>query len=250
MTEQTAKFRFIGQPLPRTEDARLLTGRGQFTDDFSFPGQTYAAIVRSPHAHARIVHIDTSAAKNMPGVLGVFTGADCLADNLGAIPHDPLPKTKYDMKLSGPEGSEIFFGPHLLLPADKVRHVGEAVAMAVAETLNQALDAAETVAVGYETLPCVLHAEDAMLPDAPAVWDEVTGNILVDTRFGHAAETERIMADAAHVVAKDFHVGRVTGAPMEPRAAVARYDEAEGRYTIYAGSDCPSRRRRTCRSRG
>ena len=87
MTELPAKFRFIGQPLPRTEDARLLTGRGQFSDDFCLPGQTYAAIVRSPHAHARIVRIDAASAKNMPGVLGVFTGADCQADNLGAIPH-------------------------------------------------------------------------------------------------------------------------------------------------------------------
>jgi aerobic carbon-monoxide dehydrogenase large subunit len=244
MTEQPAKFRFIGQPLPRTEDARLLTGRGQFSDDFSFPGQTYAAMLRSPHAHARIIRVDTSAAKNMPGVLGVFTGADCLADNLGAIPHDPLPKTKYDMKLHGPGGSEVFFGPHLLLPADKVRHVGEAVAMVVAESLNQALDAAEAVEVAYETLPCVLHAEDAMRPNAQTVWDEVPDNVLVDTYFGNAAESERIMATAAHVVAKEFHVGRVTGAPMEPRAAVAHYDKAEGRYTIYAGSGGAVRQKR------
>ena len=145
MTEQPAKFRFIGQPLPRTEDARLLTGRGQFSDDFCLSGQTYAAIVRSPHAHARIVRIDTTSAKNMPGVLGVFTGADCQADNLGAIPHDPLPKTRYDMKLHGPGGGEVFFGPHVLLPTDKVRHVGEAIAMVVAETPSQAADAAEAV---------------------------------------------------------------------------------------------------------
>lgn len=180
----------------------------------------------------------------MPGVLGVFTGADCLADNLGAIPHDPLPKTKYDMKLHGPGGTEVFFGPHLLLPADKARHVGEAVAMVVAETLNQALDAAEAVEVAYETLPCVLHAEDAMQPNAQTVWDEVPDNVLVDTYFGNAAESERIMATAAHVVAKEFHVGRVTGAPMEPRAAVAHYDKAERRYTIYAGSGGAVRQKR------
>ena len=98
MTSKSTNFRFIGQPIPRTEDARLLTGRGQFSDDFSFPGQTYAVMVRSPHAHARIVRIDTAAAKKMPGVIGVFTGSDCLADGLNPIPHDPLPKTKYDMK--------------------------------------------------------------------------------------------------------------------------------------------------------
>ena len=169
MTSKSTNFRFIGQPIPRTEDARLLTGRGQFSDDFSFPGQTYAVMVRSPHAHARIVRIDTAAAKKMPGVIGVFTGSDCLADGLNPIPHDPLPKTKYDMKLRGPGSGEIFFGPHLLLPTDKARHVGEAVAMVVAETLAQALDAAEAVAIEYEVLPCVTLAEEAMQPGAPAV---------------------------------------------------------------------------------
>ena len=172
MTDQNPPFRFIGQPLPRNEDARLLTGRGQFTDDFSFPGQAHAAMVRSPHAHARIVYIDSSRARTMPGVLGVFTGADCLADRLGAIPHDPVPKTKFDMKLRGPGGDEIFIGPHVLLPHDKARHAGEAVAMVVAETHTQALDAAETVAVEYEELPCVTHSEDAMSPGAPAIWED------------------------------------------------------------------------------
>jgi carbon-monoxide dehydrogenase large subunit len=123
MTSKNTNFRFIGQPIPRTEDARLLIGRGQFSDDFGFPGQTYAAMVRSPHAHARIVRVDTAAAKKMPGVIGVFTGSDCFADGLDPIPHDPLPKTKYDMKLRGPGSGEIFFGPHLLLPTDKARHV-------------------------------------------------------------------------------------------------------------------------------
>ena len=224
MTDQNPRFRFIGRPMPRNEDARLVTGRGQFSDDFSFPGQTYAAIVRSPHAHARIVRINKDAASGMPGVLGVFTGTDCLADNLGAIQHDPLPKTKYDMKLHGPGGGEIFIGPHLLLPADKVRHVGEAVAMVVAQSQAQALDAAEALTVEYEELPCVTHSEEAMRPGAPPVWDEVRDNILVDTHFGDAAEADRVLASAPHVVSMDFHVDRVTGAPMEPRAAVAQYD--------------------------
>src|SRR6185369_9339619 len=172
MASKSTNFRFIGQPIPRTEDARLLTGRGQFSDDFSFPGQTYAALARSPHAHARIVRIDTAAAKKMPGVIGVFTGADCLADKLNPIPHDPLPKTKYDMKLHAPGGGQVFIGPHMLLPVDKARHVGEAVAMVVAETKAQAMDAAEAVEVDYEELPFVLHADDAMAAGAPAVWDE------------------------------------------------------------------------------
>src|SRR6185312_12353997 len=210
MASKSTNFRFIGQPIPRTEDARLLTGRGQFSDDFSFPGQAYAALARSPHAHARIVRIDTTAAKKMPGVIGVFTGADCLADNLNPIPHDPLPKTKYDMKLHGPGGGEIFFGPHLLLPSDKARHVGEAVAMVVAETQAQAFDAAEAVTIEYEELPCVVHSEDAMKPGTPAVWDQVRDNILVDARFGNATETDRILANAPHVVSMVFHIECVT----------------------------------------
>ena len=244
MTDQNPPFRFIGQPLPRNEDARLLTGRGQFTDDFSFPGQAYAAMVRSPYAHARIVGIDHSTARTMPGVLGVFTGADCVADSLGAIPHDPLPKTKFDMKLHGPGGSEIFIGPHLLLPHDKARHVGEAVAMVVAETQAQALDAAEAVTIEYEELPCVIHSEDAMKPGTPAVWDQVRDNILVDTRFGNAAETDRILANAPHVVSMAFHIDRVTGAPMEPRVTVAKYDKDHDRYTIHAGSGGAVRQKR------
>ncbi|HXZ22056.1 MAG TPA: xanthine dehydrogenase family protein molybdopterin-binding subunit [Pseudolabrys sp.] len=244
MTKPNPNFRFIGQPIPRKEDTRLLTGRGQFSDDFTLPGQTYAAMVRSPHAHARIMSINKATASDMPGVLAVLTGADCLADDLGAIQHDPLPKTKFDMKLHGPGGGEIFFGPHLLLPADKARHVGEAVAMVVAETLPQALDAAEAVTVEYQELPCVTHSEDAMKPGAPKIWDEVKDNILVDTHIGNAAETDRILATGPHVVSMDFHIGRVTGAPMEPRAALAQYDKVTGRYMIYAGSGGAVRQKR------
>src|SRR5215468_2933617 len=177
-------FRSIGKPLPRNEDGRLTTGRGRFSDDFSVEGQTYAVMLRSQHPHARILGIDARRAQAMPGVLGVFTGADCLADGLAAIPHDPLPKTKYDMKLEAPGGGPLFIGPHLLLPVDKVRHVGEAVAMVVAETVAQALDAAECVGVDYDVLPGIYHSQDAMQPGAPAVWDEVPDNVAVDTSFG------------------------------------------------------------------
>jgi carbon-monoxide dehydrogenase large subunit len=244
MTRPESGFRYIGQPIPRHEDARLIAGQGRFTDDFGFPGQAYAAIVRSPHPHARIVSIDNSRALALPGVLGVFTGADCVADGLGAIQHDPLPKTRDDMKLSGPGGGEVFFGPHLLLPPDKARHVGEAIAMVVAETRAQALDAAEALPVVYDELPFVLHSEDAMLPGAATVWNEVPGNILVDTRFGDHAGTERAFAQAANVVAMDFNIGRVTGVPIEPRACVANYDAATGRYTLHAGSGGAVRQKR------
>jgi len=229
-------YRFIGKPMPRKEDARLITGKGRFTDDFNLDGQTYAVMVRSPYPHARIVEIDMAAAKKMPGVLGVFTGADCAADKLGPIPHDPVPKTKFDMKLTGPNGGAVFIGPNVLLPADKARHVGEAVAMVVAETKAQAMDAAEAVEVRYEELPFVLHSEDAMKPGAPVLWHEVPNNVTVETVFGNVEATDQAFARAAHVVAKNFHIGRVTGVPLEPRAALGHYDTATGRYTLYAGS--------------
>jgi aerobic carbon-monoxide dehydrogenase large subunit len=229
-------YRFIGKPMPRKEDARLLTGKGRFTDDFNLDGQAFAVMVRSPYPHARIVAIDAVAAKKMPGVLGVFTGADCAADKLGPIPHDPVPKTKFDMKLTGPNGGAVFSGPNALLPPDKARHVGEAVAMVVAETKAEAMDAAEAVAVTYEELPFVLRSEDAMRPGAPVLWDEVPNNVTVETVFGNVEATDQAFARAAHVVAKNFHIGRVTGVPLEPRAALGHYDAATGRYTLYAGS--------------
>jgi carbon-monoxide dehydrogenase large subunit len=231
-----SEFKAIGQPLRRKEDRRLLTGKGRFSDDVSLEGQTYAVMVRSPHPHARIRGIDASETRAMPGVLGVFTGQDCLTDNLKPIPHDPVPKTKYDMKLTGPGGSTVFIGPHMLLPADKARHVGEAVAMIVAETEEQALDAAEALHIDYEELPFVTDQREALAPGAPAVWDEVPDNRLVDTLFGDKEGTDRAFAAAAHVVRMDIHIGRVTAVTMEPRAALASFNKESGRYTLYAGS--------------
>jgi carbon-monoxide dehydrogenase large subunit len=231
-----SQFQFIGRPLPRKEDARLITGTGRFSDDFSAPGQCHAAMVRSPHPHARIRGIDFARAKKMPGVLGVYGGADCIADRLKPIGHDPLPKTRDDMKLHAPGGGAVFIGPHMLLPADRARHAGEPVAMVVAETLAQALDAAEAVEVDYEPLPFVLHSEDAMADGAPPVWDEVPSNVLIDTRFGDQVATDRAFVVADHVVAMSFHIERVTGVPLEPRSALAEYDHADGRYTLFAGS--------------
>src|SRR6266446_1255541 len=142
----------IGQALPRKEDVRLLTGAGRFSDDINLEGQAYAAMVRSPHPHARILGVDPTRSRAMAGVLGVFSGADCAADRLGPIPHNPLPSTRDDMKLTGPGGGKIFEGPHPLLPTEKARHVGEAVAMVVAETKEQAADAAEVVQAEYEEI--------------------------------------------------------------------------------------------------
>ncbi len=229
-------FKAVGKPVPRNEDQRLITGKGRFSDDFSMPGQVWAAMVRSPHPHARIVSIDKSAALQMPGVLAVYTGEDCRNDGLNPIPHNPVPSTKYDMKLRGPGDTEVFSGSHLVLPTDRARHVGEAVAMVVAETLAQALSGAEQVAVEYEVLPWVADSEEAAKPGAPRLWDDLPNNILVDTFFGDAAATEKAFAAAAHVVTLKSHVGRVTGVPLEPRAALAHFDSATQRYTIYAGS--------------
>lgn len=226
----------IGKPIKRKEDERLITGAGRFTDDFHFDGQTYAAIIRSPHPHARIVSIDASKALKMPGVVGFFNGKDVIADKLAPIPHDPVPKTKYDMKLTGPNGTPIFIGPHMLLPADKARHVGEAVAMIVAQTQMQAYDAAEAVDVTYEVLPFVTDSREAASKNAPIIWDEVKDNIPVDTIFGDVEATEKAFAQADHIIETEFHIDRVTGVPLEPRSAVASYDEKTGRYTLYAGS--------------
>ena len=140
------------------------------------------------------------------------------------------------MKLTAPGGGPVFAGPHMLLPADKARHVGEAVAMVVAETRAQAMDAAEAVEVEYEELPFVVHSEDALKPGAPLVWDEIPGNVPCDTMFGDKAKTDRAFAEAAHVVKAEFNIVRVTGVPMELRSCLADFDAASGKYTLYAGS--------------
>jgi carbon-monoxide dehydrogenase large subunit len=237
-------FKAVGRPLPRKEDLRLITGKGRFADDFSFPGQVWAAMVRSPHPHARIVAIDSEAARAMPGVLGVYTGEDCERDGLKSIPHNPVPSTNFDVKLTGRGGTKVFIGSHMLLPADKARHVGEAVAMVVAETRDQALAASEVVDVTYDVLPWVADTAAAADPDAPRLWDELPDNILVDSSFGDVEATDAAFARAAHVVTMRTHIGRVTGVPLEPRAAVGHYDAATGRYTLYAGSGGAVRQKR------
>lgn len=229
-------LRAVGQPMRRKEDERLITGKGQFTDDFSLPGQVWAAMVRSPHPHARILAIDGSAAMEMEGVLGVFTGADALADGLGQIPHNPVPSTNFDVKLRGRGDTPVYIGEHYLLPPDRARHVGEAVAMVVAETRNLAYSAAEAVMVEYEELDWVADTRAAAEPDAARLWDALPDNILVDASFGDEAGTAAAFAAAAAVVEETWAIGRVTGVPLEPRAALGWFDPETGRYTLYAGS--------------
>jgi carbon-monoxide dehydrogenase large subunit len=234
----------IGRALTRKEDLRLLTGGGRFSDDVDLPGQAHAAIVRSPHAHARIGAIETTKARAMPGVLAVLTGADVQADGLKAIPHHPIPMTPpADIALKNRDGSEHGFAPHPLLATDCVRHVGAAVAMVVAETLSAARDAAERVAVDYAPLPPVVAARGAREPGAVQLYDEVA-NVCVDAEVGDAAATAAAFARAAHVVKLDTWVQRVTGVPLDPRAAVGAYDPASGRHVLHAGSGGVVRQKR------
>src|SRR5262245_844630 len=151
----------FGQPLPRKEDGRLVTGRGRFSDDVSLPGQAYAAMVRSPHAHARLRAIDVGAAQKAPDVVAVLTGWDVLADGLRPIPHRPVPTNPHEVPLRSPDGSAFYIAPHPLLPVDRARFVGEAVAMVIAESAAAARDAAEQVTVDWEPLPAVTSTLEA-----------------------------------------------------------------------------------------
>ena len=225
----------IGQTVRRKEDARLVTGRGNYSDDVNLPGQAYGAAVRSPHAHALIRAIDVAAARAMPGVLAVLTGQDALADGLTRIPHLAAAGTAPDIVLHNRDGSPVPVAPHYVLPTDRVRHVGTAIAFVIAETIAQAKDAAEMVVVDYELLPAVVDATAAVAKDAPRLYDDLP-NVMIDAEVGDAKATDAAFARAAHVTRLDTWINRVTGVPMEPRAAVGVYDPATQRYTLYAGS--------------
>jgi carbon-monoxide dehydrogenase large subunit len=225
----------IGDPVRRKEDLRLLTGRGCYSDDFNFPGQVYGTALRAPHAHALIRSIDVSVARAMPGVLAVLTGQDARADGLQRIPHLAAPGNPPDLVLKNRDGSAVPVAPHHILPTDRVRHVGTAVAFVIAETVAAAKDAAERIIVDYEPLPAVTDAKAAVDENAPRLYDDLP-NIMIDAEVGDAAAVADAFARAAHVTRLDTWINRVTGVPMEPRSAVGIYDPADGRYTLYAGS--------------
>jgi aerobic carbon-monoxide dehydrogenase large subunit len=225
----------IGDPVRRKEDARLLTGRGCYSDDINLPGQAYATALRAPHAHALIRAIDVEAARAMPGVLAVLTGHDARADGLKPIPHPSAPGTAPDLVLKNRDGSAVPVAPHHVLPTDRVRHVGTAVAFVIAETVTAAKDAAERIVVDYEPLLAVIAATEAVANGAPLLYDDLP-NIMIDAEVGDAAATAAAFARAAYVTRLDTWINRVTGVPMEPRAAVGLYDPVSGRYTLYAGS--------------
>jgi aerobic carbon-monoxide dehydrogenase large subunit len=214
----------VGQPVRRKEDDTLVRGKGKYTDDFSLPGQVYAWIVRSSHAHGILRGIDTDAAKAMPGVLGVWTGADLASANYG-------PYT-CGLPLKSRDGSPLLQTNRTALMSDKVRYVGDPVAFVVAETLAQARDAAEAVVLDIDPLPAVTSAEEAAKPGAPQLYDHIPNNVALDYHYGDAAKVDAAFAEAAHVTKLDIVNTRVAVVAMEPRAALASYDKASERYTI------------------
>jgi len=223
----------IGQPVTRFEDPRLVRGLGHFQDDRVLPGQVSAVILRSPHAHARIVSIDTSAAKAASGVLAVYTGADYAADGLG-MPKASEPRQRAD-------GSPMFAPQRPALVEDVVRYVGDPVAMIVAETLAQARDAAELVDVDYDTLPPVTSTAAAAEPTSPSIWPENPDNISHIHEKGDRAATDAAFAKAAHVVRRRYVITRVHAQYMEPRGAIGTYDAGDERFTLYADVNYPHR---------
>ncbi len=232
MSEPVTVEKFaVGQSVRRLEDPRLLRGFGRYSDDVSLAHQAYAVVVRSPHAHAAIRSVDTSVARKASGVLVVLTGADLAADGLGDLPTDKTRKRR--------DGSPAFATPRPALVRDRVRHVGDPVAFVVAETPEQAVDAAELVAVDYEPLPAVAATADAARPGAPAVWAEAPDNVAFVWEAGNKDAVARAFAGAAHVTHLDFVVSRVAAAPLEPRAAVGEWDRRAGRYTLHTGIQAP-----------
>jgi len=214
----------VGQPVRRKEDDTLVRGKGRYTDDVSAPGQVYAWIVRSSHAHGIIKGIDTSAAKAKPGVLGVWTGADLAAEN-----YSPF---TCGFPLKSRDGTPLLQTNRQALATDKVRFVGDPVAFVVAETLAQARDAAEAVELDIEPLPAVTSAKEAAQPGAPQLYDHIPNNVALDYHYGDTAAVEAAFAGAAHVTKLNMENTRVVVAAMEPRSALASYDKKTDRFTI------------------
>jgi aerobic carbon-monoxide dehydrogenase large subunit len=217
----------IGQPVPRSEDPVLLRGEGQYADDVSLPGQAYAAMVRSGHAHGVIRKIDTAAARRMPGVLSVLTAADLAAAGVG-----PLPPRQV---MNNRDGTPMLSPVRYALATDKVRHVGEAIAAVVARTLAQAKDAAEAVEVEIEPLPSVTTPGAAASPGAPALYDDVPGNVGLDFHFGDSDKVAAAFAGAAHVTRLELRNNRIVVNAMEPRSAIAEYDPERRHWTLHVG---------------
>jgi carbon-monoxide dehydrogenase large subunit len=226
----------IGAEVRRREDHRLLTGQGSYSDDFNLPGQAYAVMLRSPHAHAAIEQIDTTAARSAPGVLAVLTGRDTKADGLRPIPHAVWSGHPAEIALPNTDGSVAAGPPHDCMATDVARHAGDIVAVVVANSLAAARDGAELVVVDYRPLPAVSHARDAVADGAASAWQQGSSNIPIDSILGDPAATAAAFARAAHVVRFDTWIQRIAGVPMEPRAAIGVYDPSQTKCTLYAGA--------------
>ncbi len=216
----------IGQPVPRLEDPTLLRGQGRYTDDTALEGQAWCVMVRSPYAHGVIRGIGVDAARAMPGVLGVFTAAD-VAD------YGPMRSV---LPLKNKDGTPLINIERGPLAADRVRFVGDPVAFVVAETRDQAKDAAEAMEMDIDALEAVTEASAAAAPGAPQLYDHVPGNVVLDFRFGDAEKVAEAFASAAHVTTLNIRNNRIVVCAMEPRSAIGEWDAAEGRYTLRVGS--------------
>lgn len=221
--------KFIGKSIKRVEDKRFITGHGRYTDDIVLPGMTYAYILRSPYAHANIRSIDTSEAAAMKGVVTIMTGEE--------VGHYGVP---CGWQVNFKNGDIMKEPPHPLLVKDKVRHVGDAVALVVAESRELAQDAAEAIIIDYEVLPAVTDASKAVEAGAPQVHDSVPNNICFDWEIGNPkAEVDEAMAGAAHITSLDFVNQRLSPNAMEPRSYIGQYDNVYDRYTLYTSTQNP-----------
>jgi carbon-monoxide dehydrogenase large subunit len=218
----------IGQPFTRKEDARFLTGRGRYVADIDFVRQAHAVLVFSPHAHARIRGADKAAAEQMPGVYAVLTGEDWAADGLGTLDPEVMAED-----MGGPAGYRTKRPP---LAQGRVRYVGERIAVVIAATEAQARDAAELVSVDYEILPAVVHAADAVRPDAPLVHHGAVNNTSFTMRMGNEGAVEATFARAHHITRLSLYNNRLTAVTMEPRGCIADYDSGTRRYTLYSST--------------
>jgi len=221
----------VGQPVRRVEDRRFTTGGGRYVDDVTLARQAHAALVLSPHAHARIRRIDVTRARAAEGVLCVLTGADVVTDGLGGLPPLFMPEDR-----GGPKGYRT---SRPVLVADRVRHVGDRVAVVVAETASQARDAADLIEVEYDPLPAVVDVEDAVAAGAVRVWEDAPGNVCVALRMGDQHATEAAFARARHVVSVHLKNPRITASALEPRAAIGHYDAATASYTLHTSTQNP-----------
>ena len=220
-----------GQPVKRLEDQRLLTGRGQFIDDKPEDGALWLHVLRSPHAHARIVSVDAGTAAGMPEIVAVYTGADLVADNIGTLPTLML--------FARPDGSPMTVAPRRLLAHEFVRFAGEAVAAVVAKSRLAAQTAAEAIAVEYEVLPAVTDPLAATRPGAPIVWKEAPDNVVAAMSYGDAAAVEAAFAKATHVVSLDVASQRLAPSAMEPRSTIAEIEKKTGRLILHVQSQTP-----------